>query len=107
MTEFDDTLTRLFAEAQEPLAAGDFLEDVAACMNRERPRRAIRRAALAAAATGLAIALTPYLAEGSLTVASHLGAGLAAIGNALASPVGWACALAVAVWSMRRARRRS
>jgi hypothetical protein len=104
MTEFDDTLTRLFAEAQEPLPAEDFFEEVAGRVNRERGRRAIRRAALALAVTGAAVALTPYVADGSLTVASHLGVWIPTLGNALASPVGWACSLAAVAWSVRRAR---
>lgn len=103
MREFDDHLSQLFAEARETLPAQEFLGNVAFRMHHERRRRKVWRAVAAAAAAGLAVASTPYVAQGSLTVASHLGTWLEAFGNALASPVGWACALTVAAWSLRRA----
>ncbi len=103
MTEPDDTLFRLFAEAQARLPADDFLQSVLRRMERERRRRSIRLAAMTAAAGGLAVALTPYVARGSVVVAAHLGTWLPAIGGALASPIGWACSLAIAAWSLRRA----
>lgn len=89
MSEFDDTLTRLFAEAREALPPDDFLENVARQMGHSRRRRALRRAAAAIAAAGVAVALTPFVVEGSLAVASHLG-------NALAAPIAWFCSLALA-----------
>jgi len=106
MSEFDDTLTRLFAEARETLPDEDFLRNVAMRMRHAHRRRAVRQAAFATAAAGVAAALTPYVAEGSLAVASHLGAWLPAFEDALASPIAWACALAVAAWNMRRRRAR-
>jgi len=105
MTEFDDTLTRLFADTREALPAEDFLEHVAAGMNHELRRRAIKRTAVAVAAAGVAVVLTPYIVEGSLGFVSHLGTWLPAIGNALTSPIGWACSLAFAAWGVRRAQR--
>lgn len=105
MTELDDTLTRLFAEARETLPEETFLQNVAVHMSHARRRRAMRQAGLAAAAVGLAVAVTPYVAEGSLSVASHLGAWLPAFGNVLVSPLCWACSLAVAAWGMRRAQK--
>jgi hypothetical protein len=91
MSEFDDTLTRLFAEARETPPSDDFLESVARRISHARRRRAIGRTAVAIAAVAVAIALTPYVAEGSLAVASHLG-------NVLSSPVAWICSLAVAAY---------
>lgn len=105
MNELDDPLTRLFAEAREPLPSEDFLQSLALRMDRARRGRTLRRAALTAAAAGLAVALTPYVAEGSLTVASHVGVWVPALGNALTSPVGWACSLALGAWELRRATR--
>lgn len=104
MSEFDDTLTRLFAERRETLPAVDFLESVAGRIRDARRQRAVRHAALMTAAAVLAIVLTPYVARGSLAVASHLAAWLPALGSALASPVGWVCSLASAAWALRRAR---
>lgn len=98
MSEFDDTLTRLFAEARETPPPDDFLRSVARRISRARRRRAIRRTAIAVAAVGVASALTPYVAAGSLAIASHLG-------NALGSPVAWVCSLAVAAWGLRRIQR--
>jgi hypothetical protein len=107
MSEFDDTLTQLFAEARQPLAAEDFLQSVATRISHGRRRRAIGRTALAVAAGGVAVAATPYVAAGSLAVVSHLGEWLPALAHALASPVVWACSAAVAAWGLRRARRMS
>lgn len=94
MSEFDDTLTRLFAEARETPPAEDFLESVAIGMRRARRRRAVRRLAFMAAAAVLAFALTPYIVAGSLVW-------LPEIGNALASPVSWVCALSIAALRIR------
>jgi hypothetical protein len=107
MNEFDQTLSRLFAEARETPPADDFTERVIIRMTQARRRRAVKQAVLTTAAAGLAIALTPYLVEGSLAGASHLGDWLPALGGALASPAGWACSLAVAGWSLLRSRRLS
>ena len=104
MTEFDDTLTRLFAEGRETLPAEDFLENVADRMRRARHQRTIRRAALMTAAMVVAVVLTPFVAEGSLAVASHLTASLPSLGSTLASPAAWICALAITAWAVRRAR---
>lgn len=98
MTEFDDTLTRLFAETRETPPAEDFLEDVLIRMRHARRRRAMKRAALTAAAAVLALALTPYIVAGSLVW-------LPALGNALTSPIAWVCALAVAALRIRRGSR--
>jgi len=105
MSEFDDTLTQLFAEAPQPLPAEDFLQSVAAQVSHARRRRAIGRTALALAAAGVAAAATPYVAAGSLAVVSHLGEWLPALANTLASPVVWLCSVAVVAWGLRRARR--
>ncbi len=107
MSEFDDTLTQLFAAAREPLPAEDFLQGVATRMSRARRRRAIGRTALALAAGGVAAAVTPFVAAGSLAVASHLTEWLPALANALASPIVWLGSVAVAAWGLRRARRMS
>jgi hypothetical protein len=107
MSEFDDTLTQLFAAARESLPDEDFLQEVATRVSHARRRRAIGRAALTLAAAGAAVAATPYVAAGSLAVVSHLGEWLPALANALASPVVWLCTLAVAAWGLRRARRMS
>lgn len=98
MTEFDDTLTRLFAEAQETLPAEDFLQSVAFGLRRARRRRVVRRSAFMAAAAVLALALTPCIVAGSLTW-------LPGLGNALASPIAWVCALAIAAFRIRRRGR--
>jgi hypothetical protein len=105
MTELDDNLRRLFAEAEETLPAAAFLEMAAGRVRQMRRRRAISRTALATAGVGAAIAVTPYVVEGSLLAASHAGMWAPGLGNALTSPIGWACSLAVAAWGLRRARR--
>jgi len=104
MIELDETLARLFAEDRETLPDEDFLQAVALRMSRARRRRALGRAGLAVATAGVAITLTPYVAEGSLALASHLGTWLPAFGTALTSPAAWACSLAAAAWVLRRAR---
>lgn len=107
MSEFDDTLRQLFAEARQSLPAEDFLQRVAAGVSRSRRRRALGRAALMLAAVGVAVAATPYVAAGSLAAASHFREWLPTLANALASPVVWVCSMAVAAWGLRRARRMS
>lgn len=107
MSEFDATLTQLFAAAPESLPAEDFLRSVATGVSRVRRRRAVTRTALTLAAAGVAVAATPYVAAGSLAVASHLGEWLPALGNALPSPVVWLGSVAAAAWGLRRLRRMS
>lgn len=107
MSEFDDTLTRLFAEDRQPLPAEEFVQSVATHVSHARRRRAIGRTALTVAAGGVAIAATPYVAAETLAAVSRLGEWLPALANALPSPVIWLCSVAVAAWSLRRARRMS
>jgi hypothetical protein len=103
MSEPDDTLTQLFAAAEEPLPSDDFVQGVLAGIERGRRRRAVARTALTVAAAGVAVAATPYVAVGSLTVASHLSAWLPAFAHAVSSPLAWPCAAAVTAWGLRRA----
>jgi hypothetical protein len=105
MTEFDDTLGRLFAEARESLPAEDFLESVAIGMRRARRRRAMRRLVLMAAAAVLALALTPCIVAGSHAGAGRLSVWLPGIGNALSSPMSWFGALAIAALRRRTGSR--
>jgi hypothetical protein len=98
MTELNDTLTRLFAEARETPPTEDFLEGVINRMRQARRRRAMKRAALMTVAVALALALTPYIVAGSLVW-------LPALGNALTSPIAWICALAIAAPRIRRGSR--
>jgi len=102
LDDCDDSLGRLFAEARETLPTDDFLEHVALRISQARRRSAIKRMAVTAAGAALALAATPYIATGSLTVADHLGTSLPAVGNALTSPIGWLGSLALAAWGMRR-----
>jgi hypothetical protein len=107
MSEFDDTLTQLFAEARKSLPAEDFLQRVATDLSQARRRRAIGRTALTLAAGGVALAATPHVAAGSLAVVSHLGEWLPALAHGLTSPVVWMCSVAAAAWGLRRMRRMS
>ena len=106
MSEFDDTLTQLFAEAREPLPAEEFLQSVATGLGQARRRRTIGRAVIALAAAVVAIAATPYVAMGSLAVASHLGKSLPVLAGALTSPVVWLCSAALTVWGSWKIRFR-
>ena len=105
MTDFDDTLTRLFAEGRVTLPAEEFLENVASRMHRARRQRTIRRTALVVAAAMLVVVLTPFVAKGSLAVANLLTASLLSLGSALASPLAWICSLTITTWAVRRTRR--
>jgi ABC-type transporter Mla subunit MlaD len=106
MSEFDDTLTQLFAEARQSLPAEEFLRSVATALDQARRQRAIRRAVLTLAAAAVAVAATPYVAAGSLAVASHFGKWLPPLADSLASPVVWLCAVAVAAWGKWKMRFR-
>jgi hypothetical protein len=107
MTGFDDTLTRLFAEAREPLPTEEFLETVAIRVHHARRRRTLKQAVSTGVAAVLALLLTPRIVTASLAGATHLGVWLPALGNALTSPLGWAFSLALAARAMRRARHPS
>lgn len=106
MSEFDDTLTQLFAEARASHPAEDFLQSVAAGRDGARRRRAIGRAVIVLATTAVTVAATPYVVVGSLAVASHLGESLPALAGALASPVVWLCSAALTVWGSWKIRFR-
>ncbi len=107
MSELDDTLSRLFASARETLPAEEFLQGLATGVGHARRKRAIGRTALVLAAVAVAGALTPYIAAGSLTVASHVAECLPALVVAPSSPVVWLCTAALTAWGLRRARRMS
>ena len=93
MSELDETLSGLFAEAREALPADDFEQKLAVRLSQARRRRTMKQLALRAAAAGVAIASTPYVVTASLAGASNLGL--------------WVCSLAVAAWTLRRAGRTS
>jgi hypothetical protein len=93
MSEFDDTLSRLFAESRQILPADDFQQRLAIRMSQTRHRHTIAQVVLRAGAAAVAIAATPYVVTASLAGASNLGL--------------WLCSLAVAAWSLRRARSTS
>lgn len=107
MSEFDDTLTQLFAAARETLPAEDFLQGVATVVSHARRKRALGRTAFALAAVAVGGAATPYIAVGSLTVVSHVAGWLPALASALSSPVVWLSSVAVAAWGLQRAGRMS
>lgn len=104
MPESDDLLMRLFAEARAPRAGDEFVASVAARIGRARLRGRVARIAAFALLAALAVAATPYVAEGSLALADRLASGLPALGAALVSPVGWAASVVIALWSLRRLR---
>jgi hypothetical protein len=106
MSGFDDTLRQLFAEARESLPAEEFLQSVAAGLDQARRRRAVRRVVIVLAAAAVAAAATPYVATGSMAVASHLGKSLPVLAGALASPVVWLCSAALTVWGSWKIRFR-
>lgn len=93
MTELDETLSGLFAEAREALPADEFERKLAIRLSQARRRRTMKQVVLSAAVAGIAIAATPYVVTASLAGASNLGL--------------WACSLAVAAWTLRRAGRTS
>lgn len=93
MSELDDSLNRLFAEARQTLPADDFAQRLAISMSQARRRRTIAQLFLRAGAVGIAIAATPYAVTASLAAASNPGL--------------WVCSLALAAWGLRRATRTS
>lgn len=93
MSEPDDILNRLFAEARQTLPAEDFAQRLAIRMSQARRRRTLAQLSLRAGAVGIAIAVTPYVVTVSLAAASNLGL--------------WICSLVMAAWGLRRAIRTS
>ena len=104
MSEPDDLLMRLFAEARAPERDEEFVASVAIRIGRARRRGTIARIGAFAALLALAVAATPYVAEGSLALAGRLVSATPALGSALTSPAGWAGSAALALWCFRRFR---
>jgi len=102
--ELDAALVQLFAAARRPTGDAEFTQAVlerVASARRMRSAKAVAQVVLLLVA---AAAAAPFVADLSLTVVRHLDVWLPSFGNALASPVGWACSLAIGAWSLRRAR---
>jgi hypothetical protein len=104
MSEPDEKLLRLFAATRAPERGEEFLAGVAVRITRARLRRRIARIGAFAALVALAVAATPYVAEGSLALAGRLVNATPALGDALASPAGWTASAAFALWGFRRFR---
>jgi len=104
MSEHDDRLLRLFAETRAAERDEEFVASVAVRIRRARLRRSITRIGTFAAFVALAVAATPYVAEGSLALAGRLVSVTPALGNTLASPAGWAGSAVIALWCFRRFR---
>lgn len=104
-SESDVNLARLFAETRHAPSAEEFVATVAQRIARERRRWAVRKLFIAVVLAGAALAATPYVTEGSLAIGDRLAGGLPAVSAAAASsPIAWACAVAIAVWALRRPR---
>ncbi len=104
MSEPDDQLLRLFAEMRAPERGEEFVASVAVRIGHARRGRTIARIGAFAALLALAVAATPYVAEGSLALTGRLASATPALGNALASPAGWIGSLAISLWCFRRFR---
>jgi len=105
MPESDAHLTRLFAETRHVLSAEEFVANVTQRIARERRRGTVRKVLIAGVLAGVAVAATPYVTEGSLAIGDRLAGGVPAVAAAAtSSPIGWVCAIAIAVWALRRAR---
>ena len=104
MSEPDDQLLRLFANTRAPEKGEEFVRSVAVRIGRARLRRTSARIGAFAALLALAVAMTPYVAEGSLALAGRLVSASPALGNALVSPAGWVASTAIALWLFRRLR---
>jgi hypothetical protein len=100
--DFDEVLERLFEEAREPLAAGEFLADV------ERRLRILRRRARARRILGAGLlgaclaAATPHIAHESLRFSAYVSEAVPGLGDALLAPAGGVCSLLFAFWMLRR-----
>jgi hypothetical protein len=101
MSEPDDQLLRLFAKTRAPEEGEEFVASVAVRISRARLRSRIARIGAFAALLALAVAATPYVAEGSLALAGRLASATPALGHALVSPAGWAGSAAFALWCFR------
>ena len=104
MSEHDEQLLRRFAETRAPEGDEEFVASVAVRIGRARLRRSVTRIGTFAALLALAVAATPYVADGSLALAGRLVSATPALGNALASPAGWAGSAVIALWCFRRFR---
>lgn len=104
MSEPDELLVELFSEARAPTGSDEFVASVAARIGRARLRGTLARIGSVAALAALALAATPYIAEQSLVLGDRIASALPALGNALASPLGWVGGSLIALWYLRRLR---
>ncbi len=98
----DHDLARLFDEARVQLPAQNFLEQVETRIGRARRVRLALQIGGVALVTAVAIAVTPYVAEGSLAAGHYASEWLRRFPSVLASPAGWVCSGAVGLWMLRR-----
>jgi len=91
-----DSLSRLFAEAREPLAPDPFLSGVLLSMMRARRARVLRRVVLAAAIVIIAAFNLPAILNGTAAVLRYT--------DWMITPWGWAVSMVVGAWVILRTR---
>ena len=102
--ELDPDLTRLFAQAREPLADGPFMANL--LLKIERARRArMWRQILAIAAVAVIVALNMRrVLEATAGAVRFVGDFSPTYTQVLISPWGWAVSMVVGVWVVLRTR---
>jgi len=102
--ELDPDLTRLFAQAREPLADGPFMANL--LLKIERARRArMRRQIFAIAAAAVIVAFNlRWVLEATAGAVRFVGDHSPAYTEMLITPWGWAVSMIVGVWVVLRFR---
>ncbi|HEY4214563.1 MAG TPA: hypothetical protein VGM84_24015 [Steroidobacteraceae bacterium] len=95
-------LRRFDAAAQAGLSDLDLLLAVESRIRGERRFRALVTGAFYVALVAVAILLTPYVAEASLTLAEAMGGWAPLVGPMLLTPVGFGLSLLGGGWLLRR-----
>jgi hypothetical protein len=102
--ECDPELTRIFAQAREPLADEQFIANLLRKIERARRAR-LWRQVFAAFAVVIVIALNIRLLGETTAGAAHVVADfLATFTQLLSTPWGWAASMLIGVWVMLRTR---
>jgi len=102
--ELDPDLTRLFAQAREPLADGAFMASLLLNIERARRRR-MRRQVVAIAAVAVIAALNMrWVLEMTAGAVRFVGDHSPAYTEVLITPWGWAASMLVGAWVVLRFR---
>jgi hypothetical protein len=102
--EFDAKLTRLFADAREPLAEAEFVAALLSRIERARRARFWRRALIVAAVLMVAAFNLPAALHGIALLVRSFGEFSSAYAEFAVTPWGWVMSMLIGAWALFRTR---